>query len=205
MRRTRQPFEDEIPTRGSLLSRLRDLQDDSSWQEFFETYWKLIYSAAVKAGLPDEAAQEVVQETVLTVSRSIQDFRYDPSVGSFKGWLLHTTRWRILDQLKKRKRLEENARKIEELEDHLDDESARIDATWEAEWQQNLVDAAIQRVKRVVNPKHFQAFELYTLKEWPAARVAKALGMNVAMVHLIKHRIVTRIRKETQRLEQEGL
>src|SRR5688572_618544 len=33
-----------IPTRQSLLSRLRDWDDRESWNDFFETYWKLIYS-----------------------------------------------------------------------------------------------------------------------------------------------------------------
>jgi DNA-directed RNA polymerase specialized sigma24 family protein len=67
-----------LPTRRSLLSRLRNLEDNASWQDFFETYWKLIYSAATKAGLSDADAQDVVQETVLTVTRRIGEFRYDP-------------------------------------------------------------------------------------------------------------------------------
>jgi hypothetical protein len=32
-----------IPTRSTLLSRLKDLGDDQSWRRFFDTYWKLIY------------------------------------------------------------------------------------------------------------------------------------------------------------------
>jgi RNA polymerase sigma factor (sigma-70 family) len=197
--------DDAIPTRGSLLSRLRNLDDAKSWQDFFETYWKLIYGAATKAGLPDEAAQEVVQDTVLTVSRQIKDFKYDPAVGSFKGWLLHTTRWRILDQLKKRKRQEVASVDVAELDQALAEEGSRIEAAWDEEWKQNLLDAAMQRVKQKVNPKHFQAFELYVLKEWPASRVASTLGINVALVHLIKHRVMNRVRKETRRLEREGL
>jgi RNA polymerase sigma-70 factor (ECF subfamily) len=61
-----EPF---IATRWSLLSRLRNLDDQASWQDFFNTYWKLIYGVALKAGLNDAEAQDVVQETVLTVVR----------------------------------------------------------------------------------------------------------------------------------------
>ena len=32
-----------IPTRRSLLSRLKDWDDQDSWKEFFDTYWKLVY------------------------------------------------------------------------------------------------------------------------------------------------------------------
>ena len=35
-----------LPTRQSLLSRLRDWQDQEGWREFFDTYWWLIYRVA---------------------------------------------------------------------------------------------------------------------------------------------------------------
>src|SRR5882757_10289430 len=91
-----------IPTRASLLHRLKDWQDRSSWQEFFDTYWKLIYGVARKAGMTVDEAQDVVQETMVSVARHMPTFKYDPALGSFKGWLLKMTRWRILDQLRKR-------------------------------------------------------------------------------------------------------
>ena len=58
-------------------------------------YWRLIYSAAVKSGLSDAEAQEVVQDTVITVAKKMEEFTYDPAVDSFKGWLLYLTRKRI--------------------------------------------------------------------------------------------------------------
>src|SRR5580704_8899093 len=89
-------------TRRSLVDRLANWDDQRRWQDFFDTYWKLIYSAARKSGLTDSEAQEVVQETVITVAKKIDKLRYDPALGSFKGWLLQITRWRIADQFRKR-------------------------------------------------------------------------------------------------------
>src|SRR5678809_1306385 len=77
-----------IPTRETLLNRLRDLDDQTSWREFFETYWRLIYNVARGAGFGDAAAQDVVQDTLVTLSRHMPEFRYKPGVGSFKSWLL---------------------------------------------------------------------------------------------------------------------
>src|SRR5258707_15062717 len=91
-----------LATRRSLVDRLANWDDRKHWQEFFDAYWKLIYSAARKSGLTDAEAQEVVQETVITVAKKIGKLRYDPAAGSFKGWLLHITRWRIADQFRKR-------------------------------------------------------------------------------------------------------
>src|SRR5260221_10698712 len=94
-----------IPTRASLLQRLKDWQDHSSWQDFFDTYWKLIYGTARKSGLTDAEAQDVVQETMVLVAKQMPKFKYDPAIGSFKGWLLKTARWRIIAQFRKREPL----------------------------------------------------------------------------------------------------
>src|SRR2546422_4185516 len=93
---------DFLPTRRSLLSRLKNWNDQASWKEFFDTYGRLIYRVATKAGLTDAEAQDVVQETVIVVARKIPGFKYDPALGSFKSWLMLITRRRIEKQLKKR-------------------------------------------------------------------------------------------------------
>ena len=91
-----------IPTRRSLISRLRNSDDHESWRHFFETYWKLIYSFAIKCGCTDFEAEEVVQETIISVSKKMPEYKYDPSICTFKGWLMHVTNWRVIDQLRKR-------------------------------------------------------------------------------------------------------
>src|SRR5665213_3491177 len=93
-----------IPTRKSLLSRLKHWDDDGSWRDFFNTYWKLIYAVAIKAGLTHTEAEDVVQETVLAVARSIGRFHYDPAVCSFKSWLMQVTRSKIANQFHKRQK-----------------------------------------------------------------------------------------------------
>src|SRR5438105_2439540 len=104
-----------IPTRESLLSRLKDLDDAASWREFFDLYWKLIYNTARRAGLNDSEAEDVVQETLITISKKIGEFRYDPHRGSFKSWLLNTTKWRIQDQFRKRPRRSFRLDVVEEM------------------------------------------------------------------------------------------
>src|SRR5262245_26880462 len=59
------PQSDEfIPTRVSLLHRLKNWDDQESWKIFFETYWKLLYSVARRSGLAEAEAQDIVQETI---------------------------------------------------------------------------------------------------------------------------------------------
>ena len=59
--------EDEfIPTRRSLLIRLKDLADQESWKQFFDTYWKLIYTTARRAGLNDAATKANASAATVT-------------------------------------------------------------------------------------------------------------------------------------------
>ena len=92
-------------TRRSLIMRLGDWKDQRSWDEFYRTYWRLIYSVAIKAGLREDEAWDVVQETVLTIAQQSRKGSYDPERGSFKMWLWNVTRWRINDQFRQRGRV----------------------------------------------------------------------------------------------------
>src|SRR5580693_8260422 len=96
--------EEIIPTRESLLGRLKNWNDDESWREFFGIYRKLIFSLAVKSGLSPQESEEVVQETVISVAKTIPDFEYAPDRCSFKSWLRHLAQKRIADHFRKRSR-----------------------------------------------------------------------------------------------------
>jgi RNA polymerase sigma factor (sigma-70 family) len=200
-----------IPTRESLLSRLKDHDDSASWKQFFDLYWRLIYSVARKSGLTEIESQEVLQETLITVSKRISGFKYDPKVGSFKGWLLHTTRWRINDQLRKRQRdnvmdhhgSNEGERSTATIERIPDPGQGGFDGVWEEEWSKNLMDLAIQRVKQEVKPRQYQIFDLYVVKKWPIGKVTSTLKINSGQVYLAKHRVGSLIKKQVRTLQRQ--
>jgi RNA polymerase sigma factor (sigma-70 family) len=201
-----------IPTRQSLLSRLKDWQDNQSWQDFFDTYWKLIYGVALKAGLTHGEAQDVVQETVLGVAKRIGEFKYEPSVCSFKGWLLTVTRNRIATQFEKRKRAVLPVERWAQEDDRTslsetvsDPRGPELQAIWDAEWEKNLMDAALAKVRRKVSIEQYQIFDLYVLKEWPVREVARTLKVTVGHVYVAKHRISRLVRKELEALEKKAL
>jgi len=203
---------DFLPTRRSLLSRLKNWDDEDSWHDFFETYWRLIYDVARQAGFNDAEAQDVVQETIVSVAGQINEFRYDPNKGRFKNWLRLIARRRIADQLRKRYR-EAGLMPAKEGEDWNSDQealasmpdpaAAELDVIWDREWQKRLILLAMERVKRRVRAEHYQIFELCTVQNWPAAKVAKALGVTVTMVYVTRHRIGAMLKKELKQLAKE--
>src|SRR5438309_3627242 len=174
--------EEPIPTRDSLLGRLRDWGDEKSWKTFFDTYWKLIYGRAIRAGLTDAEAQDVVQDTVICVCKSMREFKYDKS-GSFKQWLLRLTTWRIHDILRRRiPGLKEKGNRqstaTDDLDKIADPTPSPLESAWDKEWEENLVEAAIERVKARVDGKSYQIFDLSVGKNWPVARISQALNVS---------------------------
>lgn len=199
-----------LPTRQSLIDRLTDKDDQRRWHEFFCTYRNLIWNAARRAGLREAEAEDVVQETLITVAKNIGKFEYDPNGGSFKGWLLCITRWRIADQFRKRHPEELNLQGFDRedgtnaFERIPETQTDEFKAGWDRDWREQLVQAALEKVKLRVEPRHYQIFDCYVIKEWPAQKVAEDLGVNIAQVYLIRHRISRLLKEEVQRMERGG-
>ena len=205
-----EPMDELIPTRATLIHRLKDWQDQSSWQDFFDTYWKLIYGVAMKGGLTETEAQDVVQETMISVAKHMPTFEYDPALGSFKTWLLNMTRWRITDQLRKRGPFaigqhgsEETATGTATLEKVPDPSGPDLDAIWNAEWEKNLLDVAVAKIKRQLDPQKYQIFDLYVNRGWAPEKVASTFGITVDQVYLAKHRMMELIKEEVRKLERK--
>jgi len=199
-------------TRATLLLRLKDWQNHASWQEFFDLYGKLIFSVASKAGLTYPEAEEVVQETMLSVAKHMPGFKYDPRIGSFKAWLLNLTRWRINDQFRKRSPAMADHRRLGEsttgpcaVERVVDPASQNLDAVWLVEWEKHLLATALIRLKIRCDPEKYQMFDLYVNQAWPSEKVAKTFGVTPDQVYLVKHRLTEMIKIEVARLEKEML
>jgi RNA polymerase sigma factor (sigma-70 family) len=206
--------DDSYPTRASLLDRLKDTADHQSWLEFNNLYGKLILGFALKAGLTEDEAKEVVQETMIAAAKNLPEFRYDPKVCSFKTWLLNLSAWRVQDQLRKRQNptapqgrraRDESAgdTRTATVERVPDPAGSPFEAIWDAEWRSTLLDAALARVKARVDARQWQIFDLAALKEWPVKDVMKSLGVSAGRVYLVKHRVSAALAKEAKHLEKQ--
>jgi RNA polymerase sigma-70 factor (ECF subfamily) len=212
-----------LATRESLLRRLMDCGDQASWQEFYATYRDLLWRFALKAGCTETEAEEVVQETVIAVARKLPEFKYDPAVCAFKTWLLNQAAWRVKDQVRKRGNIGQASRlsgageispvagqasallsddrRTATVERIADPAGNELEAAWETEWRQTVLEMAMRRVKEQANLKECQMFDLYVLRGWPAREVARALGVSVARVYLAKHRIAPLLKREVKAIE----
>jgi len=79
--------------------------------------------------------------------------------------------------------------------------SFEFDAVWEQDWKQNLADIALGNLRSQVDPLQYQMFDLHVLKQWPAVKVARKLGIKMGKVYFAKYKISRMLKKEVKRLQ----
>tara|TARA_B100001123_G_scaffold24618_1_gene26750 strand:+ start:386 stop:1003 length:618 start_codon:yes stop_codon:yes gene_type:complete len=194
-------------TRSTLLVRLKDLDNQKAWQEFFDVYWTLLFNIARRAGLNEADAEEVVMDTVETVARKIEDFEYNRKTGRFKSWLLTIVRFKLGDRFRKKKRLAEKGEvaSLDEVAEGqmMDADSSELEKIWDTEWQKRMVDMALERVKQLVGHKQYQIFHCYVIQEQDADEVADFLEVSKSQVYVAKNRVGKIFEAELKILAEE--
>jgi RNA polymerase sigma factor (sigma-70 family) len=210
------PISELLPTRRSLLSRIKNPEDARSWREFYDTYHRLIRAIAVRAGLSADEAEDAVQDTLICVSKNIGKFNTDPARGSFKNWLFTLTRCRVEDLRRKLRRqpialadLEARDLGVDTaataVEHRIPDPAAtpaeHLDQAWDEEWRRNLQETALEILRHQVKPRHYQIFFLSVIKQQSALTVARGLGTNIGLVYVVKHRLLGKFRQALRNVE----
>jgi RNA polymerase sigma factor (sigma-70 family) len=209
--RLRMKREDEtLKTSWTLVARLKNLDDREHWREFYELYRGLIVRVAMRAGLREEEAKDVLQETMASVSKNIGEFEANPTRGSFHAWLLKMTRWRVLDQLGKRMppsvsnaNAADSTPRTPTVERVPDAREVDLEGLCDAEWNRLLMEQAMKELQVAVKAEHYQIFHLLTVQQKPIADVAQMVGKSRAQVYLIKHRVTNALKVILKKLEKK--
>ena len=196
-----------LETRSSLINRLKATMNGESWEVFFNTYWELIYSVARRKGLSEADSQDIVQETILKVHKSLERFQYNRERGSFKGWLRTITRSRLVEHYKKQQRQPPTQQPRENEDDPLvnlaDPQGPELDRIWSEEWSRSLIQRSLTFLKQQVSLKQYQIFKCHCIDEWSVKEVCDALNVNAAQVYMAKQRVGKIFAAKLERLKQE--
>jgi RNA polymerase sigma-70 factor (ECF subfamily) len=189
-------------TRVSLLGRLRhNPLDQLAWGEFVEQYGGKIYAWCRKWQLQEADAQDVTQDVLLRLAQKMKDFTYDPS-RSFRAWLKTLTAHAWSDFVKARQRPGRGSGDSA-VHGALQSAAAREDLVkhLEEEFDRELLEEAIVRVRLRVAPQTWQAFRLTALDGLSGAEAAGKIPMQVAQVFVAKRRVQKMLREEIAKLE----
>lgn len=193
-----------LQTRASLLLRIRDPQDGLAWNEFVVLYAPVLHAYAMKNGLQDADAADLAQDTLRNVLRAAPDFVYEPTRGSFRGWLFTIARNEVRKFANRRARQivgsgDSEVRAV--LIEHPEAESDQSD--WDHEYQLNLFRWAAERVQPEFRDSTWQAFWRTTVGSEDPATVADDLGITLGAVYIARSRVTSRIRQEIRTVEEE--
>lgn len=197
-------------TRSSFLERLKNWADQKSWRHFIAVYGRVIRASALKAGLRSEEADDVVQETLLSVARSIPGFVYDRSKGTFEAWVRRIAQCRVADHLRQRGAPGHPLDRFPGQADFSD----RTDANrlshsvdpfaerWETAWRESALLAGMERLKHSTSAAHYQIFHMCVIDRIDESEIARILGVQRATVYLVRHRLGRKLRQEIERFRK---
>lgn len=182
-------------TQASLLDRLREGADPMAWDEFFQRYWRLIYAWAKRRGCSDDTAEEIVQDVMLAVFEQRDVYCYDPDRGRFRDWLGTLVRNKVVDHRRRPSgRIRGRGGEADAGFPEPADDADPPDAAWEAAFEGALLMVLLDVIQREMNPRTYQAFELYALHGLPAAKVADTTGLTPNAVYQSRKNVLRRLR-----------
>ncbi len=187
-----------------LLERLTDAQD-SAWEEFATHFRAPVHRFAVRLGLSDAAAEDVVQSTMLAFVRAYREGRYSRDRGRLSSWLFGIAfreAQRVFRDAPREGQAPAARGRTTFFSGRPDDELAR--RTWTETWERHVLDRCLEQVRAEVEPSTYEAFELTAMRGVPADRVATDLGITKNAVFIAKHRVLKRVAELRREFEPEG-
>lgn len=192
-------------TSATLLQRLQDGADPLAWDDFFARYWPMVYAFAKRRGCSHETAEEVVQDVMLSVFKHRDVFEYDPGRGRFRDWLGALVRNAVATR---RRRASERVRARggdpQAAPPEPPDDGLAADAVWETVFEQALLMAMLEVVRRETKPAVYLAFELSALQGLPCATVAAATGLSRHAVYRSRKQVLQRLRRLAGSYRDDG-
>jgi RNA polymerase sigma-70 factor (ECF subfamily) len=189
-------------TRASLLGRLQqEAPDPDAWPQFVRRYGPLLYRWCRSRGLQEADTEDVTQEVLAKLARRLRTFRYDGRQ-SFRAYLRTLAHYAWCDLLADRQQAAlgtGDSKVLQELNnlEARDDLGRRL----AQEYDQELLERAMQEVQGPVEPHTWEAFRLTAQEGLSGAEAAARLNLAVTAVFKARSRVQQMLR---ERVEAEG-
>lgn len=193
-------------TRASLLIRLQDADEIDAWETLLALYSPVVYRTARRLNLQAADAENVVQEVLLAVSRSIGQWLQRDDRGSFRAWLLRIARNKAIDLLTHRSTCPFHNGDVSCLGDaklsSICESTASNSLDDEYRWE--LFSQAAKEVQKVVTAQTWDAFWMTTVEGVSIEDAAGRLNVRAGVIYLSRCRIIERIKRIVKEWEGES-
>lgn len=184
-------------TRASLILRLPDAADARAWDDFVQIYGPLVYRLARRHGLQPADADDLVQDVLSAVARSVGDWLARSDRGQFSPWLLRIAKNLAVNSLTRHKHrpIGTGDSNVAYL---LSQHPANGDAAgneFDLEYRRELFLWAAHRIREQFTESTWQAFWLSTVEDQSITAVAAQLNVSAGSVYIARSRVMARLRE----------
>ena len=174
-------------TQSSLLERVQQ-GDEISWNEFYFRYAPVIRAAGMGFKFNDTECDDLIQQVMLKFFNHAETFVYRKGEVKFRTYFAQIVRSQAVDMIR-RSATQKN------LHCELPDTPDPFNELFMEEWRKAVLEEAKAELRLRVDPKTYQAFELYVLQGRPAAKVAEISSMSTNQLYAVKYRCMNIIQK----------
>ena len=193
----------ETTTHLTLLARLTAGRDPDAWDEFCRRYGELVRGFAHRQGLQAADCDDILQDVLIRLVRTMPRFTYDPAKGKFRSYLKTVVLRAVYERFSQKK----GVKPVENIESAANSAAgdAQIEQVWETEWRRYHLRQAMRTIEVEFSAKDVAAFQAYAVDGRDVQTTCDLLGISADQVYQAKSRILRRLSALIeQQVEDEG-
>jgi len=165
--------------------------DAVAWENLVRRYRRLIYHFPVKAGLPEELADDVFQDTCLALYQQLEHITRKDHLAAWIGQVAQRTTWKLIRS--KRSQIEDPIDEIYQLESE--------DAIPDENLIEKVEQHQVRRAMMLLQEKCRKLLHtLFYAEEGDYQRVADELGIAIGSIGPTRRRCLGKLKKHLKTL-----
>ena len=199
MKNQRNKFTDHLPTRMSLLQRASLEEQAEAWEELLKYYDPFVSKILRRWGIKGSDLDDVKQQVFMRLWKGLHNYKVLDNGSRFRNWLSTLIRRTAINWFNSNKKRSNEIEFDNTVFEELESEKPELDQKIEAEWQQYIVDLALEELKSVFSGHAFEVLAL-SLEGKSGDEVAEKLNIRKESVYVLRNRVKVRLRDEIKRL-----
>jgi RNA polymerase sigma-70 factor, ECF subfamily len=182
-------------TRKSLLIRARN-GEEGAWEDLCVVYRPLIVGWLRRQAVPSYDIDDLVQEILLKVVRSLPSFKHSGRRGAFRSWLRTIARNNCCDYWKSPARRDATPEDLGAAAlEQLEDPDSPLNRSWDEEHDRYVLRCLMDMMQLEFEPATIRAFLRVTLEGATSAQAAAEAGISLDAIYAGRSRILRRLRE----------
>lgn len=182
-----------LETRQSLIVRLKSEQNELAWRDFVCAYEGFLTQLSRRQGVPERHIPDVTQQILLTIAKSIDGWKDDGNVASFRRWLSTVSR-NVVIRFMSRERKQAGGIGGSELMAQLQNVEEKPNEQHVRRYQHELIVWAAEQVRHEFLETSWRAFWATVIEERTVDDVASELHVSPGSIYMSRSRIMARIK-----------